>query len=366
MSVFPAFMTRRAFVTGLGAVSFPSRILCQPAQQLVRHARGAKVPVDLPGRIRAHNRLSSARDKILRADADFMKALWATNPRVLSPQENLPSRFDWRDSDHVTEVRDQGLCLSCWVFAATAAYESACLLSNGKTYTQLPLHVSEQEGLDCSFAESDCVNGGWHEIVLVYLLVYGEVDNATYNHHPTPDYPTKGRCVTSYRNRPYRIANWGYVEPAGSSVIPTVDAMKRAIHTQGPMVSAVLAYESGPHDWDLYDKSRTLDWDKKYPNDVYEGVTTPKDFDPMIANHEVLIVGWDDSRGAWIIKNSWSGGWGVQGYIYLRYGSNLIGLGATWVLSFPPKAGRTVLRKLENAKHKEDLLKLYPGLKALR
>ena len=35
---------------------------------------------------------------------------------------------------------------------------------------------------------------------------------------------------------------------------------------------------------------------------------------PCDSNHAVVLVGWDDDVGAWLIKNSWGSDWGEEGY----------------------------------------------------
>jgi len=35
--------------------------------------------------------------------------------------------------------------------------------------------------------------------------------------------------------------------------------------------------------------------------------------------HAMLIVGFDDSKRAWIVRNSWGTGWGVQGHVFIDY-----------------------------------------------
>jgi C1A family cysteine protease len=41
-------------------------------------------------------------------------------------------------------------------------------------------------------------------------------------------------------------------------------------------------------------------------------------------DHAVLIVGYTPEY--WIVKNSWSTGWGIGGYIHLVRGKNICGI----------------------------------------
>ncbi len=48
-------------------------------------------------------------------------------------------------------------------------------------------------------------------------------------------------------------------------------------------------------------------------------------------NHAVTIVGWDDEKRAWLVKNSWGTDWGEDGYMWIAYHTNRIAYGAAWV-----------------------------------
>ncbi|WP_447984695.1 C1 family peptidase [Nitrospira sp. Nam74] len=53
-------------------------------------------------------------------------------------------------------------------------------------------------------------------------------------------------------------------------------------------------------------------------------------------NHAVVIVGWDDEKGAWRVRNSWGTGWGESGYAWVKYNNNAIGWDTVWAVAKKP------------------------------
>lgn len=45
----------------------------------------------------------------------------------------------------------------------------------------------------------------------------------------------------------------------------------------------------------------------------------PAKGESMQGGHAVVLVGYDDSKQAFLVRNSWGTGWGIQGYFYMAY-----------------------------------------------
>jgi C1A family cysteine protease len=90
----------------------------------------------------------------------------------------------------------------------------------------------------------------------------------------------------------------------------------------------------GPRTVGLYDTSQF----KAYRGGVFREKETTTD--GKWINHYVLLVGWDDHRGAWKDKNSWGSRWGIHGYMWIAYGCHNIGDQAAWVEAASCKHGR--------------------------
>jgi hypothetical protein len=205
-------------------------------------------------------------------------------------------------------------------------------------------------GLDCSFSETDCAFGGYGEVVFVYLRYLGEVASGKYTYNS--DAPQ--RQMVGLRVAAILSANWAYVSMTRRL---HRTAIKRKIQTY--TLAASVATTGGGF------LREVTNWNKDYPNAVFSGTPT-KNLQLSNINHEILIVGWDDNRGVWLVKNSWGQQWGDEGYINLRYGCNYIGFGASWVRALPPDTNKALVAQLKVTNQKSELLKHYPEFRQLQ
>jgi C1A family cysteine protease len=212
----------------------------------------------------------------------------------------FPAVFDWRDSDVVTPVKNQGGCGSCWIFGAVGALEGMAKLYGGKE-----LDLSEQQILSCVSYGWGC-NGGWMDYCYEHFLEYGSVGEACQPYYASDTYP----CLEDSCEVLAKITGW-------TPVAHSVDAIKTALLT-GPVSCAFTVYN------DFH----------SYTGGCYEH----EGDDPC--NHAIVLIGWDDNmcngEGAWIAKNSWGTNWGMDGFFYIKYGTCNIGYATALIDYVPP------------------------------
>jgi C1A family cysteine protease len=203
----------------------------------------------------------------------------------------LPAAFSWLAQGKMTPCKNQGSCGSCWAFAACGSFEGVIKIRDGVTRD-----LSEQWFVNCETNGYNC-SGGWcpNKMFQTYGAVY-EKD--------VPYKGANGTCASSYT---YHEKIKSFKQIATS---PTVDQIKQAIHTYGPVWVAVTVGSNF--------------------NAYKTGVLTKTDAGSV--NHAVVLCGWDDATGSWVLRNSWGTGWGEnQGYMRIKYGVCSIGYRATYI-----------------------------------
>lgn len=248
-------------------------------------------------------------DAWLRSEASN-EMLPAQEPTADMQAQSLPSYFNWCDHGKCTPIRDQGRCGSCWAFATVGVMESAVLIARPDINPNT-LDFSEQFLISCNRRGWGCNGGWWAHEYHTDLRIEGEPMagpvGERFFRYQAADVP----CNSPYPHF-WQAKAWGYVDPNPNVRIPSVDALKRAILRYGPISVAVWVGDA-------------FSW---YQGGVFRTNEAPS---PNHINHAVVLVGWDDSQQAWIMRNSWGTEWGERGYMRIGYGVSNIGYRAAYV-----------------------------------
>lgn len=250
-------------------------------------------------------------DQFLKADEEARRDFLLKNPAmekkipevVIRPLAcGVRKAFSWRDTNKVSPVKEQ-ICGNCWAFAATGAYESSYLIRNGIVQDDSEQYINDCAKTD-SGADAGSCGGGLAVKAFEHMLREGFTSEAV-----IPYTGTDKAC--SSPATPVDAVAWGFVDPTVEH--PTTQQIKNALCAHGPLATRLRVVSDA-----LF----------AYTGGVYNETVAS---DSSGQGHAVVIVGWDDAKGAWLIKNSWGTDWGEDGFGWLAYGSNRIGRHTAWI-----------------------------------
>ncbi len=218
-------------------------------------------------------------------------------------------------------VKNQGQCGSCWAFATIGNLEGAVLKKHGAPRGRVNADgsittsgditiLSEQQVLSCNPSGYGC-QGGWYAFDMLMPANVGRGSGYYKGAVPATAFPYVAQQVScSFEtNTTYTgVSQWGYVGTGNG--VPSVTAIKNAIYKWGSVCVGVYADEAF----------------QAYKRGVFTGTSGYNQ-----PNHAVLLVGWDDAKGAWLLKNSWSSQWGTNGFMWIKYGVSAVGTSPAWV-----------------------------------
>jgi cathepsin L len=214
---------------------------------------------------------------------------------------SLPASIDYRFTQPavVTAVKNQGRCGSCWTFASSAEVESHHAIATGKLFVLSPQQLTSCVENPQHCGGSGGCEGATTDLAFDYLVnVSGMTQEWTYPY--TSFYGDSGVCSfnRTMMGAPVNLTAY-YSLPTNSEA-----ALAEALVLRGPIAVSVDATN-----WHLYEAG------------IYDGCNYA---DNITINHAVQLVGYgtEGNTPYWIIRNSWSAGFGENGYIRLLRDSN--------------------------------------------
>lgn len=239
--------------------------------------------------------IAQARHLLLGSLPDYLSSLPIADIEEQDQYIVRPSSFDSRDKWEgcVGPIRDQGNCGSCWAFAATGTLADRFCIQQG-------VHVllSPQWLVSCDYTTHGC-NGGNMTNVWGYMSQVG-VPEDTCDPYTSGLNNQNGVCDASC---PLFYTAETASLYSGPSAMQAAIQQGGPIHTHFQVFQDFMSYSSGIY---TYTAGAFLGW------------------------HAVRVVGWGYQQGTsfWIVANSWSQQWGMDGFFWIAFGQCQFDVGA--------------------------------------
>lgn len=210
---------------------------------------------------------------------------------ALAEAVGYPAAYDLRNvggKNFITTVKDQGGCGSCVAFGTAATVEGMYRVQINDPNAVIDLSEAQLFYCIAKSQGRNCGNGWWVDPALDGCKNTGVVDEDCFKY--TAGDQNCNQC-SDWQNRARKITGWHKITSAAD--------MKTWLSTKGPLATCFSVYN------DFF----------SYKSGVYKHVTGG-----LAGGHCVCCVGYDDTQGCWICKNSWSSGWGDGGFFRIAYG----------------------------------------------
>ena len=218
---------------------------------------------------------------------------------------DLPAKYDPRITNSTTPLTNQGNSGSCWVFSSINTLQECIKKQTNQTYDFSENNAKNNIAKYSIIGDNEKTpNDGGSGIEMISYMVgwYGPIPESTDGY---ADYSV----ISPLYNSSYHVQDVIFIPERKK--ITDINQIKEAIYNYG---AVQVVYCAGSIDTNIYH------------NIYYED------------NHGATLVGWDDnydknnfqaydgdntvtpkSNGAFILKNSWGGGFADDGYQYLSY-----------------------------------------------
>lgn len=208
-------------------------------------------------------------------------------------KNELPSFFSWRNFDgidYTTPIKDQSPAPTCEAYAFCASLET---LMQYKLKERYDPDLSETH---LFFYAGGSIEEGYVSIIDAadYLMEYGVPDEGC-NPDPHRPFDYEFQSIDGWENRTVKISSWGWVAH-------DIESIKTALIQYGPLIICIRLWK-----------------DFNY----YLGGVYKHRWGDHTGGHVVALVGYDDNKRCWIVKNSWGKIWGVDGWFRMSYDADM-------------------------------------------